>query len=89
MRIVVDRKWRSVTVDGRECHLTNTEFTLVELLATRGGYVSTYDLAVIALIGITDVKVYMLRIRRKLGHDAIVNLHGFGYALARGSVVAE
>ncbi len=86
--IVIDRNWRSVTVDGVEAYLSPREFEFLLTLSDKDGYVSTWDIADQLNMNPDDVKVYAKRLRRKLGYAAILNRHGHGYALARERVAA-
>ncbi len=86
--ITIDRNWRSVTVDGVEAYLSPREFEFLLTLSERTGYHAAWDIADQINMNRDDVKIYVMRLRKKLGYDAILSRHGFGYALARNRVAA-
>ena len=92
----IDYEQRRVSVAGRPVYLTPTEYELLCALSLHAGRVSTYDALlrqVWAGRGHVDaewVRVYIKRLRRKLGDDAkeptyFFNERGVGYRLARPS----
>ncbi len=74
-------------VKGKEAVLTAREWGLVALLARRPGTVLPRERLEEELSGIggefesNAVEVYISRVRRKLGHEAIETLRGIGYRL--------
>ena len=85
--LVVDAASRRVTRDGREVHLTPTEFDLLHRLAQtphtvfgrRGLLEQGWGYRVGA--GERTVDSHVRSIRRKLGPDVIRTVHGIGYSL--------
>ena len=90
----IDYERRRVSVAGEAVSLTRTEYELLCALSLNAGRVCTYD----ALLGrvwtgrvrvdAEWVRVYMKRLRRKLGDDAAApvyffNERGVGYRMAR------
>ena len=89
----IDFATRRVTVDGKAVSLTNTEFHLLELLARNAGRIVTDETLLSRVWGdyAQDnpdyLKVYIYRLRRKLGDDPkqpafIHRERGVGYWLA-------
>jgi two-component system OmpR family response regulator len=80
-----------VTRNGRPIELAPTEFRLLAALASSPGRVHTYDELLHKVwgaeyVGETDfLHVYVSRLRRKLGRDAITTERGFGYRFAESS----
>jgi DNA-binding response OmpR family regulator len=85
--VEIDTKARRVRRDGREVHLTPTEFELLCCLARNEGTVLTravlleqvWDWA--GASGTRAVDSHVKALRRKLGADLIRTVHGVGYAL--------
>ena len=85
--VVLDRKARSVTVDGEPVELTRRELTLLEIIASRPGRVFSKEELVDRLFSLDDspsqnaVEQYIARLRRKLAHGRIEirTLRGLGY----------
>ncbi len=85
--LVVDPATRRVTRDGREAHLTPTEFELLHRLAQSPHVVfararlleQVWGQRVAA--GERTVDSHVRSIRRKLGPGVIRTVHGVGYAL--------
>ncbi|WP_165966733.1 response regulator transcription factor [Actinomadura sp. 7K507] len=83
----VDRRARKVLRDGREVHLTPTEFDLLTCLMRNQGTVLTravlleqvWDWADASGTRVVDSHVKALR--RKLGQGLIRTVHGVGYSL--------
>ncbi|TYK50836.1 response regulator transcription factor [Actinomadura decatromicini] len=83
----VDRRARRVVMDGREVHLTPTEFDLLACLLRNRGAVLTravlleqvWDWADASGTRVVDSHVKALR--RKLGQELIRTVHGVGYSL--------
>ena len=86
----IDAKARRVRRDGREVHLTPTEFELLGCLARNKGAVLTravlleqvWDWA--GASGTRAVDSHVKALRRKLGADLIRTVHGVGYSLDTG-----
>ncbi|MEW2353808.1 response regulator transcription factor [Spirillospora sp. NPDC029432] len=83
----IDQGSRRVRRDGREVHLTPTEFELLGCLARNRGTVLTravlleqvWDWA--GASGTRAVDSHVKALRRKLGADLIRTVHGVGYSL--------
>ena len=88
-KIVIDLEKYEVTVEGENIDLTNTEFKLLQLLASKKGFVLTRDTILNYLWGeekaVIDrtVDVHIRHLRGKLGKAAhcIKNVRGVGYKL--------
>lgn len=84
---VLDLEARRAKVSEVEVPLTGREWALLEVLARRPGATVMRDRIEQALRDLggdfesNAVEVYIGRIRRKLGHDAIETLRGIGYRL--------
>ena len=84
---VLDLETRCAKVSEVEVPLTGREWALLEVLARRPGATVMRDRIEQALRDLggdfesNAVEVYIGRIRRKLGHDAIETLRGIGYRL--------
>ena len=83
---------RTVTLDGEEVRLTQTEFNIVALLAQHAGKVLTYSALIQGVWGTADagsvkkLQVNMANIRKKLGarpgeNPYILNELGVGYRM--------
>ena len=83
---------RTVTLDGEEVRLTQTEFNLVALMAQHAGKVMTYSALIQGVWGTSDtgsikkLQVNMANIRKKLGarpgeNPYILNELGVGYRM--------
>ncbi|MFI0374277.1 response regulator transcription factor [Actinomadura sp. 1N219] len=87
----VDQRARRVRLDGREVHLTPTEFDLLTCLLRNRGAVLTravlleqvWDWADASGTRVVDSHVKALR--RKLGQGLIRTVHGVGYSLDAAS----
>lgn len=84
--IAVDRAGRRVQRNGRDIHLTPTEFDLLVCLATNEGTVLSRE-ALLEKVwnwadasGTRTVDSHIKAVRRKLGADVIRTVHGVGYA---------
>jgi two-component system OmpR family response regulator len=83
--LTVDPATRVVTLDGTVVPLTAHEYTLLMAFVERPGHLlsrrqledSIYALDATATSNV--VEVYVSRLRRKLGRDAIRTVRGFGY----------
>ena len=91
--LTVDFDKRQVKVDGKEVHLTQIEYKIVEFLARQPGRVLTYDAIMVHVWGpfLTDdnkiLRVNMANIRRKLEKNPaepqyIQTEMGVGYRMA-------
>jgi len=80
-----------VRKDGIPVSLTQKEWALLRVMATRPDRIHTRELLQDALYGFDDeadsntLEVFISRLRRKLGRDHIVTLRGLGYRLAASS----
>jgi DNA-binding response OmpR family regulator len=90
-KLVLDTHRMSATCDGRAVRLSQLEFRCLHYLAHQPGRaVSSGELAE-HLYGATDcgdanaIEALVMRLRRKLGHEAIETRRGFGYLLAGGT----
>jgi DNA-binding response OmpR family regulator len=85
--LVVDQSARRVRRDGREVHLTPTEFDLLVRLAARPGVVQTREQLLLDVWGWRDasgtrtVDSHVAALRRKLGEGLVRTVHGVGYSL--------
>jgi DNA-binding response OmpR family regulator len=83
----VDPARRRVVVDGREVHLTPTEFDLLNALAAEPGTVLTREKLLLDVWGWADasgtrtVDSHVKALRAKLGGHRVRTVHGVGYAL--------
>lgn len=86
--IEIEVDTRRVRRDGREVHLTPTEFDLVTCLAVAAGTVLTREQLLVEVWGYRDgsgartVDSHVRSVRRKLGDTLIRTVHGVGYAIA-------
>jgi len=88
-RVVIDLEKYQVTVKGKKTELTTTEFKVLQLLASRKGYVFSRDNILDYLWGdekaVVDrtIDVHIRHLREKLGSAAplIKNIRGIGYKL--------
>jgi pimeloyl-ACP methyl ester carboxylesterase len=89
--LVIDTESHQVTLNGRPIELAPTEFRLLVALASAPGRVQAYDELLHRVwgaeyVGETDfLHVYVSRLRRKLGRDAIATERGFGYRFVGAS----
>ncbi len=87
--IEIDQAARKIWRDGEEILLTAREWTLLECFAQRLGSIvskakleeALYDFG--SEIESNAVEVYISRLRKKLGSDAIRTLRGLGYRMDR------
>lgn len=87
--LVMDRKKREVSLDGVVLDMTFSEYSILDILLSRGGAVMTRKQIVAAIRGgeITSteraVDVHITAIRKKLGHlgGKILTVRGVGYRL--------
>jgi two-component system OmpR family response regulator len=91
--LLIDPAARSVTLDGREVHLTGYEFALLEALARRAGRILSREQLMELARGSAEeafdrsIDVHVSRLRQKLGDDPrrprlIKTVRGSGYVLA-------
>ncbi|OXM99361.1 response regulator transcription factor [Bifidobacterium vansinderenii] len=84
--LVIDPAQRIVTLDGREVHLTPTEFDLLATLARRPKSVLTREKLLeevwdwVDASGTRTVDSHVKALRHKLGPELIRTVHGVGYA---------
>lgn len=90
--LVIDYDARTVSVDGAEVRLTQTEYNIVALLSEHVGKMLTYDFIIHEIWGYNDtgsikkLQVNMANIRKKLGDkpgkkNYIINELGVGYRM--------
>lgn len=86
-RLTLDTRRLSATLDGAPLRLSPLEFRLLDCLAHAGRPISAGELAE-QLYGASEagdgnaVEALVVRLRRKVGTDAIETVRGFGYQLA-------
>ena len=84
--LVIDPAQRMVTLDGREVHLTPTEFDLLATLARKPKSVLTREKLLeevwdwVDASGTRTVDSHVKALRHKLGSEMIRTVHGVGYA---------
>ncbi|PLS25614.1 response regulator transcription factor [Bifidobacterium imperatoris] len=84
--MVIDPAQRIVTLDGKQVHLTPTEFDLLATLARRPKSVLTREKLLeevwdwVDASGTRTVDSHVKALRHKLGADMIRTVHGVGYA---------
>ncbi|TDB75764.1 response regulator transcription factor [Actinomadura sp. KC216] len=87
----VDQRARRVRLDGREVHLTPTEFDLLACLLRNRGAVLTRAVLLEQVWNWADasgtrvVDSHVKALRRKLGQGLIRTVHGVGYSLDTAS----
>jgi DNA-binding response OmpR family regulator len=87
--LTVDTGTRRVAVDGREVHLTPTEFDLLACLAAVPGRVLTREQLLADVwdwpdaSGTRTVDSHVKALRAKIGSGRVRTVHGVGYALER------
>jgi DNA-binding response OmpR family regulator len=87
--VVIDPHKYEVTVEGKKADLTTTEFRILQLLASKNGWVFTRDRILTHLWGndkmVLDrtIDVHIKHLREKLGNAGgyIKNMRGVGYKL--------
>lgn len=92
-KVTLNLDYRSVEIDGKPVHLTNSEYTILQLLATRKGTIISKEMFLSQLYGekseAPDVKiidVFVCKLRKKLadasgGQDYIETVWGRGHML--------
>lgn len=92
-RLVVDSELQDALIDGRPAGLTQKEFQLLHLLASRAGKAVSRDYLIEQLwaddelASDKNVAVYIRRIRQKIENDPdapeiLLTVRGFGYRIA-------
>jgi DNA-binding response OmpR family regulator len=92
-RLTIDPSMQDALVDGRPAGLTQKEFQLVQLLATRAGKAVSRDFLIDQLWGDDElgsdknVAVYIRRIRQKIERDPdapeiLLTVRGYGYRMS-------
>jgi two-component system OmpR family response regulator len=89
--IEVDRALRTVSIGGKAIDLTSREWAVFERLTQNAKVIvskaqiedSLYAFG--AEVESNAVEVYISRLRKKLGHDAIETVRGLGYRIASGA----
>jgi two-component system OmpR family response regulator len=83
---ILDEERQRINTPNNEWHsLTGTEFRLLRCLMGRSGQVFSKELLIEQLYGLNDVaehntiEVYIRRLRRIIGRDAIITHRGQGY----------
>lgn len=90
--LAIDYDRRQVSVDGKNIHVTQTEFNILALLSQQVGKILTYSAIIRAIWGAMDegsikkLQVNMANIRKKLGCKPgesryIINELGVGYRM--------
>ncbi len=87
--IELDQQTKSAWLDGEQIELTQTEFRLLQLFLHRAGHVLAPAEILDHLYPMAKdrerntVEVQIVRLRRKIGKDAIRTVRGLGYRLVR------
>lgn len=90
--MVIDYDRRSISIAGKEIHLTQTEYNILAFLSQHVGKVMTYSAIIGAVWGVMDsgsikkLQVNMANIRKKLGckpgeNKYFINELGVGYRM--------
>ena len=85
--ITIDPARRAVTREGERVSLSVHEYRTLLALMEKRGWVVTRDQLEDAVYGGSSsiesntIAVYVHQLRRKLGDDLIVTVHGFGYRI--------
>lgn len=98
-RITIDASLQDALIDGAPAGLTQKEFQLLHLLATRSGKAVSRDFLIERLwadeelASDKNVAVYIRRIRQKIERDpdepeVLLTVRGFGYRVATGEAAA-
>ena len=93
--LVIDYDRRQVSVDGKNIHVTQTEYNILALLSQHVGKIMTYSAIISAIWGTIDdgsvkkLQVNMANIRKKIGckpgeSNYIINELGVGYRMRDG-----
>jgi DNA-binding response OmpR family regulator len=92
--VSIDPQRYEVTIDGKKIDLTTTEFRILQLLASKNGWVFTRDKILTHLWGndkmVLDrtIDVHIKHLREKMGDAGVLikNMRGVGYKLATGDL---
>ena len=90
--LMIDYDARTITIDGKNIKLTQTEYNIISLLSQHCGKVLTYSAIISAIWGYNDIgsikklQVNMANIRKKFGavpgkDNYITNELGVGYKM--------
>jgi len=90
--MTIEYELRRIMIDGKEIHLTQTEYNIIELLSVHSGRVLTYSEIIKKIWGYSDsgsikkLQVNMANIRKKFGEKPgeylyILNELGVGYRM--------
>ena len=80
-RLIVDQQEERVEVDGREIHLTKTEFALLEVLALHPEKLVRSKTLELHTTGDEALRVHLSKLRKKLGDGFISTVWGRGLIL--------
>ena len=86
-RLVIDRVLKSVLLDGKAIDLTETEFTILMLLASNSGRLVPRDVLEGAIRTNNSenlqnlLDAFIMKLRKKIGKDSIVNRRKEGFLL--------
>jgi two-component system OmpR family response regulator len=84
-RFEIDRSGHRVLVDGKDVALTAKEWGVLEKLTVKPGAIVSKEQLEETLysfddeIGSNTLEVYISRVRKKLGKDALETIRGLGY----------
>ncbi len=90
-RLTLDSARKAVTCDGKQVDVSAREFSLLEVLMRRPGFVLSREALEESLygwdreIGSNAVEVHLHYLRKKLGTAVIQNVRGVGYRIAESS----
>ena len=90
--MTIEYELRRIMIDGKEIHLTQTEYNIIELLSVHSGRVLTYSEIIKKIWGYSDsgsikkLQVNMANIRKKFGEKPgeylyVLNELGVGYRM--------
>ena len=90
--MTIEYELRRIMIDGKEIHLTQTEYNIIELLSVHSGRVLTYSEIIKKIWGYSDsgsikkLQVNMANIRKKFGEKPgeylyILNMKNFLYQM--------
>jgi two-component system OmpR family response regulator len=87
-RFEIERSGHRVMIDGKDAALTAKEWAVLEKLTVKPGAIVSKEQLEEALysfddeVGSNTLEVYISRIRKKLGREAIETVRGLGYRFA-------